>query len=224
MANSPNQFFEQHRGFAKAQAHLLAKKLPRHVSRDDILSFAERGLWEASERFDPERHNSFVTFAYYRIRGAIYDEIRRLSLVPPRVLKAITQMAAQDDYLENGLPAPRPSDSAKDQANQLSETIRGLGAVFLASQVADEDGNERIDAVDESNPADAAVDADLSAKLKEVKATLPDRQRQILKMHYEDFVSFTDIAKQMKVNKATVSREHARAIETLKVAVTVESG
>lgn len=224
MANSPNQFFEQHRGFAKAQAHLLAQRLPRHVSREDILSFAERGLWEASERFDPERHNSFVTFAYYRIRGAIYDEIRRLSLVPARVLKAITQLAAQDDYLENGVPAPRPGDSAKDQANQLSDTIRGLGAVFLASQVRDDDGNERIDAVDDRDPADAVIDKDLSAKLREIKQTLPDRQRQILKLHYEEFVSFTDIAKKMNVNKATISREHGRAIEAMKLAIAGESG
>ncbi|MCA9759897.1 MAG: hypothetical protein KDA27_29135, partial [Candidatus Eisenbacteria bacterium] len=152
MADAPNPYFEQHRSFAKAQAHLVAKRLPKHVSMDDILAFAERGLWEASERFDPKRHNSFVTFAYYRIRGAIYDEVRRLSLVPRSALKAIAQLAAQDDYLENSVPAPRPGDPPAEQARQLSETIRGLGAVFLASQVRDDDGEERIDAVDENDP------------------------------------------------------------------------
>lgn len=224
MPASPNQYFEQHRGFARAQAHLLAKRLPKHVSRDDILAWAERGLWEASERFDPSRHNSFVTFAYYRIRGAVFDEIRRLSHVPPRVLKAVATLAGQDDYVENNVPVARPGDPPQEQARQLSESIRGLGMVFLASQARREDGEDPIDAVDDADPGDAVADTELTRRIEEAKKELPERQREILHLHYDKFVSFTDIARRMNVNKATISREHGRAIEALKKAVGLDGG
>ena len=221
MSGSPNAYFEQHKGFAHAQAHIIARRLPRHVPIDDVIAFAERGLWEASERFDPKRFNSFSTFAYYRIRGAILDEVRKIGSVPPSVLRKVAAVSGEDEYLENNVPAPRPTDSAEEQAKQISRIIRGLGAVFLAATTRDEDGDEKIDAVDDADPADRVADDDVSERVIAARRALPERQRKILRMHYEEFISFTDIAAEMKVNKATISREHGRAIETLRQAAGV---
>lgn len=222
MAAQPNSYFEQHLDFAHAQAHVVARRLPRHVAIQDIKAWAERGLWEASERFDPRLHPVFTTFAFYRIRGAIFDEIRKVASLPPSISRSVAQLAGGDDYIENNAPTPRPTDSAADQARQLSRIIRGLGAVFLAAQTKGDDGEEHIDAIDANDPAEHVADADISTRVAAARASLPERQRLVLKLHYEEFVSLTDIAARLKINKATVSREHARALEALRKAVGID--
>lgn len=81
---------EQFRGFAKAIAYDLAPSLP--IELDDAISVAYEGLIQAAnkldaDRFDPKRgplETNFKSLAYMRIRGAIFDEVRKTSFVKRR--------------------------------------------------------------------------------------------------------------------------------------------
>ena len=68
---------ETFRSYAHAIAAEVMRKFPT-VDRDDIRGSAELGLVEAANSFDPTRGVLFKTFAYYRIRGAIYDSLRKM--------------------------------------------------------------------------------------------------------------------------------------------------
>src|SRR5881394_206472 len=54
----------------------MANKVPRHVSRDDLVSAGMAGLAQAARSFDPERGITFERYASTRIRGALLDELR----------------------------------------------------------------------------------------------------------------------------------------------------
>jgi len=56
--------------------------LPPGVDHDDLFSAALDGLLQAMQKFDPGQGNKFVTYAPFRIRGAVLDEIRALDFVP----------------------------------------------------------------------------------------------------------------------------------------------
>ena len=70
-------------GDGQALVHSLASKIYRGLSIrmefDDLLAYGQLGLMEAAKEFDPEHGSQFTTFAYYRIRGAIYDGISKMS-------------------------------------------------------------------------------------------------------------------------------------------------
>ena len=72
-----NELIESHIGYAHAIAAELAGKYPPNITRADLERAAEFGLVQAAQSYDPSRSVSFATFAYYRVRGAIFDEVRK---------------------------------------------------------------------------------------------------------------------------------------------------
>src|SRR5215469_3777051 len=72
-----NELIEIHIGYAHSIAAELAGKYPPNITRADLERAAEFGLVQAAQSYDPSRSVSFTTFAYYRVRGAIFDEVRK---------------------------------------------------------------------------------------------------------------------------------------------------
>jgi RNA polymerase sigma factor for flagellar operon FliA len=215
-----NELFEQYQNYATALAHTFARRLgSRRVRTEDIVQWGLAGLFEAAQRFNPEGTVTFETFAYYRVRGAIYDELRKLSMTPRSARRKAAQMRGQDEYLQNEVPDFDPRLSDGEQTVRVREAIRGLGAVFLASQLASEDGEDPLDRIAEPESDEEPIDRELLEKVKRAVATLPERQRRVLEEFYVKGRSMSELAVELGVNKATISREHSRAVEKLREAV-----
>ncbi len=60
-------------------------RLPSNIELDDLISSGVIGLMDAIEKYDPTRDNKFKTYAEFRIRGAILDELRAQDWVPRSV-------------------------------------------------------------------------------------------------------------------------------------------
>ena len=69
---------EQYTPYVRSIAGKVRKKLPPDIEFDDLVEYGMIGLLEAAQRFDPEAGANFMTFAYYRIRGAVYDGLRSM--------------------------------------------------------------------------------------------------------------------------------------------------
>src|SRR5258707_4953824 len=74
---SNHRLIESHLSYAHAIAAEIVKTLPIHVERGDLQAAAELGLTEAAHSYDHRPGVQFKTFAYYRIRGAVYDAVRK---------------------------------------------------------------------------------------------------------------------------------------------------
>src|ERR1700689_987281 len=77
-----NSLVEEYLPLVKTVVGRLAMTLPAHVNSDDLYSAGLVGLLNAMRRFNPENGTSFETYARVRIRGAVFDELRRLDWVP----------------------------------------------------------------------------------------------------------------------------------------------
>src|SRR5580698_4165239 len=80
-----NNIVEQYLPLVKAVVGRLAMILPSHVNSDDLYSAGLVGLLNAVRRFNPANGSSFEHYARVRIRGAVFDELRRLDWVPRSV-------------------------------------------------------------------------------------------------------------------------------------------
>src|SRR5688572_10390908 len=77
-AAEKNQLVEQHLSLVQAIARKLKKTLGRSMEYDDLVAYGSKGLVEAAERYDARPGVAFSTFAYYRIRGAMFDGLRTM--------------------------------------------------------------------------------------------------------------------------------------------------
>ena len=87
-AKTSRQLIEDNQGLVRSLAKRIHRGLPSHVEFEDLVSYGQAGLAEAARSFDPEVGSQFSTFAYYRIRGAIYDGLAKMKLVQPFALSS----------------------------------------------------------------------------------------------------------------------------------------
>src|ERR1700726_1086461 len=88
-------------------AQKIAVRLPSNIEFDDLVSSGVIGLMDAIDKYDPSRDNKFKTYAEFRIRGAILDELRAQDWVPRSVrekAKTLERAFAKIEH-EKGRPA-----------------------------------------------------------------------------------------------------------------------
>jgi RNA polymerase sigma factor (sigma-70 family) len=99
----------------------------------------------------------------------------------------------------------------------LNESIKRLGAVFLASNLGD--GERALEQADHATPDEAVEKAEMMVKLKDALAKLPADTMQIIQLFYFEQKSMSEIGVVIGKDKATVSRRHGKAIEALAMAL-----
>src|SRR3984893_4707873 len=101
--------------YAHAIAAEVIRKLPFDQERKDIQGWAELGLVEAANSFDRTRGVQFTTFAYYRIKGAIYDGVRKMGWYPKGHYQRMRLEMAANEYLKDVSAAAPPAASPEAQ-------------------------------------------------------------------------------------------------------------
>src|SRR5262252_3984898 len=84
-------------------AQRIAARLPPHISLDDLINAGVIGLIDAIEKYDPTRDNTFKTYAEFRVRGAMLDELRNLDWVPRSVRQKESALERAYEALERRL-------------------------------------------------------------------------------------------------------------------------
>ena len=204
----PNDLVERNLGLVRAIASKVVGMAPASVSFDELVSCGNQGLVEAAGRFDPDRGVAFSTFAYYRIRGAIFDGLRFMTGAAHRP----TALAARaDEYLEGlaGEPAPRTAAAA---AERLADVLSDLAVVLVVAS----DHVER--AVDPTTPDPASV-AERREELTLVQramGALPDKERALLELMYFEGLGLVEAGERLGLSRGWASKLHARALATLR--------
>lgn len=212
-----DRLVEKYQGFV----HLIVARLIRTMSfpkalRDEFISAGYLGLVEAASRFDATRGHDFRAFAFLRIRGAIIDHIRsscELSGSSWRAFKALdavhelrTEMIEQE---HSGA-----AQSREGAARSLEFLSKSLIAYRLTSV---KNGVVSLGAEASEDPEKRFEKRESAEKIRQIVATLPEKERTIIEQYYFHDRKFSDIATQSAgLSKSWVSRLHDRALATLK--------
>jgi len=204
------EFVRRHQKLVLSIANKLAKSLPVEVDVDDLLAYGQKGLLEAAQRYNPEHGASFVTFAYYRIRGAMYDGLKKMTpLVKRNRTLAFREHA--DAYLRQRAAEPRPAD-AGEAIQVLSEMVSDLAVVYL---IDTEELEERPDLRTPDPSVLAERHLRISA-LRKLIGRLPRKEMRLLELMYFEGYNLTEAAKKLKISKGWASRLHSKAISTVR--------
>jgi RNA polymerase sigma factor for flagellar operon FliA len=210
-----NRLISEHTQIATRIALKMAKRIPEWVERDDIVAASMIGLVEAADRYDATREESFLTFAEFRIRGAVLDELRRGDMVPRRARQLARKIAAAVRKLEQAEGAAPDEAHVAGELGVSVEDYR-VGLEKTVFEIAPLDDDAPIEDP-QSMPVDAQVDQ--SQTLRRVQAAfrlLGARDMKILALHFLDEMTFAEIARVIGITPSRVCQLMWRAIGQLR--------
>lgn len=203
---------EQYLPYATSIATKVVKTLSNDVDFDEVLCNGRLGLLEAAQRFDEKFGVDFKTFAYYRIRGAIYDGLRKTGWLPRSLYSKIKFEQAANDYLESKY-GPNYGEFERE-LHDLSDSVNSVASVYVMSMDSEEDF--------EVEDTDARKEIEHRAEFQKIKEhvcdaieSLPDKERKLIKMYYFQNKTLEEIGQQLGLSKSWTSRLHARSLEML---------
>lgn len=214
------ELIEQFTPFVRGIAAKIKKSLAKNIEFDDLVAYGMAGLLEAAERYDPKMGANFMTFSYYRIRGAIYDGLRGMGWVNRTEYQKIRFEERATAYLENmasrevvGGQTTENSKSVEDNIEELAAQVSQLVTIYVTSLEAMEDlqveDKERM-------PLDERfADVEMKNHVKTAMAKLPEADREIIQMYYFKELSLQEVGNRLGLSKSWTSRRHAQAIERL---------
>ena len=227
--SNPETLVEQYLPLVDAIAKKILKTLPSFVELDDLVAFGRLGLIEASRRFDPTRGVTFKTFGYYRIRGAIYDGIRKMAWfkkpsgteveaeqeVAVGVTSAVTFQAAANEILSESAdqaPARGGRPALEDDIHQTRASVVRMATARLLSLDAENVGEI---AGGLQTPEETMEMEDTARLLRECLDELDEKERAVVEDYYFHHLTLEEAGAKLGLSKSWTSRVHARALKKL---------
>ena len=208
---------QQGQGLVRSIALTVYRKVPIRTDLDDLIAYGQLGLAEAAQAFNPDAGVRFTTFAYYRIRGAIYDGVAKMTWTSRGRLRRLRFQQMADAVLEREPSDPSENAATPEQdAAWLGRVTERLAVVFLASGDDDSVSNSLMQAQDQhETPYKTVASRELQQKLRSLVDQLPiDARRLIISIYFDGF-TLTEAAERSGISKSWASRLHAKSLDQL---------
>jgi RNA polymerase sigma factor for flagellar operon FliA len=216
----------------KRVAFEMRQHLPPHVEMDDLVGAGTLGLVDALRKFDPSRKVKLASYARYRIRGGILDALRTLDPASRDMRRRAREVERTYRELEARLGRPvKDEEIARALGIRLEvwhrwareiHTLgfdgwaRGETAAKAGKLLMREEGWR---AVPQDDPFDLCYRREQRDLLNRALACLPERERLILTLYYQQDLTMREIAARLEVDESRISQLHAEALERLKARV-----
>ena len=211
----------------KAMAHRLAYRLPAYMDAEDLVSVGIMGLMDAMDKYDPGREAKFKTYAEFRIRGAMLDEIRSMDWIPRSVHERVSLLQRTHTLLLNRLGRP-PTDEEVAEEMKMSPAelddflVRSRGAILVSLDDINQhepDGPKILNMLADTNHPDplASILNDREReRVTDAIQQLPEKERLVLTLYYYEELTMKEIGKILKVTESRVCQIHTKAVLHLK--------
>lgn len=213
-----------HVDLVKSIASRLGRRLPSQVELSELVSVGVLGLIEAANRYQPSLGVPFDAFARRRINGAMLDALRGLDWVPRSLRRLQRDVDGAMTNLRHTLGREPEADeiaaalgvSTREYDTKLDE-LRMAEVAVLQPSGTGEDSLDLLDvAVDDQGPYRQLERRELRARLAAAIMELPERERQILAMSYEQEMTLAEIGQVIGVGESRVSQLRTQAVVRLR--------
>ncbi len=211
----------------KRIAYHLMNRLPPSVQVDDLIQAGMIGLLEASRNYDPTQGASFETYAGIRIRGAMLDEIRRSDWTPRSVHRKARMVADAMRMIEHregrdarDIEVADALDLSLSDYHQILQDASGsrifsLEELSAVGEIGNEPGRSGI-----NGPFDGIQHDAFKHAVAEAIAGLPERERLVIAMYYDDELNLREIGQVLGVSESRVCQIHSQATMRLRSRLT----
>lgn len=218
--NAKEDIVNQHAPLVKRIAYHLMCRLPPSVQADDLIQAGMIGLLEAARNYDSKQGASFETYAGIRIRGAMLDEIRKNDWAPRSVHRKARKVAEAVRQIENmkGRDARdnEVADALEMSLDEYHQTLQAASGYLMLSfdDLGTDDEAVAIHLADNgtASPFDGLQREDFKRSLAEAIAGLPERERLVMTLYYDEELNLREIGAVLGVSESRVSQIHSQAL------------
>ncbi len=208
----------------KAIAISLKSSLPENVELDDLIQEGLIGLLNVRERYDPMRGASFFTFAMKRVRGAMYDYLRKIDWIPRNtrhlmktVEAAMIELQSEDGEIPSNERLQKHLGLSEKEVTLAMNEMSRRQLLNLDGFLSDDtDDFTEIFSAKADTPEELYFKEELIDHLKEEIELLKERERQILSLYYVEELNFKEIAQILSVTESRISQIHRSIMLKLK--------
>lgn len=224
-----NQLIEHYMYLVHFHVEKISSYIPEQFDRNELKSLGLYGLFDALNKYDPERNNKFDTYATIRIRGSIMDGLRKEDWLPRSLRDQAKKIEQISEELEQELMrTPTAKDIAKKLgtseenveevvANTMFANVISLDTAYV--QQDEDDTTELVNNVVDENallPDETTFQAEKKRELIEGIKQLNETEQLVISLFYEKDLTLTEIGKVLDLTTSRISQIHKRAIFKLK--------
>jgi RNA polymerase sigma factor for flagellar operon FliA len=214
---SLKELIEDGQALVRSLALTVARNVPMPVDLDDLIAYGQVGLAEAAREYDPDVGTQFTTFAYYRIRGAIYDGVSKMSWTSRARYNRLRYERMANETLLAEASTRSDDETLEGEAQWFRSVSEKLAVVYLASGADEERGGMRESALldPRATPSAMVAGREICEKLSELVNSLPPAEGRLIRTIYFEGATLQDAANMLGISKSWASRMHAKVLEQL---------
>ena len=236
-AEKRNDLIINYTPLIKYIAARLTSRLPPHVAIDDLISSGIIGLIDAIDKFDTSKNVQFKTYAEFRIKGAMLDELRSLDWMPRSIRRKVTALEKTYSNLEKKLGRPATDeevakfmDISLDGFHKLLDETKTV--TFMDIEFLRQKAPETMDTGITDSFADSDKDPFAAISLSEIRdhvakaiMELPEKEKLAVSLYYFEELTMKEIGRILGYTESRISQMHSKAMfrlrSRLKKALTV---
>lgn len=206
----------------------FARKLPSSVLFGELVSAGSLGLIDAVDKFDPDKHVSLKTYAQYRIRGAILDELRSMDKYSRSMRKKIQNIARAQKIVEDDKRSPASDIEIANELgvglenyNDMLAQIHGAAILsldaYLKTKSNDNTSKTRFvtGLKSQETPSDQFDRAEVKAVLAEAIETLNEKEQMVVSLYYYEELTLKEIGEVLDLTESRICQIHTAILTKL---------
>lgn len=209
-----------HLGLVKRVALHLKARVPAYMELDELIQVGMMGLLEASRVFDASKGVDFENFAHSRVRGAMLDEVRRLSFLPRSAVAFNKSHNETLHALSSELGrAPTQAEIAEYMGKDLEDFQKERGKARRFETYSLEVVTEEVMSIadDASHQPDVMVEeAEFMEAVTDAIAQLPEREQLVMQLYYVEELNLKEIGEVLEVSESRVSQILSSVVKKLR--------
>lgn len=186
-------------------AQKIASRLPANIELDDLISCGVIGLMDAISKFDPTRDNKFKTYAEFRIRGSILDELRSQDWIPRSVREKTKQLERAYAKLERDFGRPandqemcKELECSLEEFHEMVNKSKSVSLLNIDDATTFSRGDKKLmmgllEHRRSSNPYSAVNYKRAQDIIRGGIKSLPEKQRLVLSLYYFEDLNLKEI-------------------------------
>lgn len=224
-----NRLILDHIGMVKIIALKISARLPPNIELDDLIHSGVLGLIDAATRYNEQKGIKFATYASLRIKGAIMDDLRQNDWATRTQRQKIKELERITIELNQRLGRPPTEEELAaemkldaSELNRLLEQSQGIGVGVFRYQDEQEGqiGEDRILSYssEENSPEPGVrlVEEEMKNTLAELIGQLPEKERMVISLYYQDDLNLKEIGKVMNLTESRISQLRSMALARIR--------
>lgn len=223
-----DEFIMKYAPLVKNIVERISARLPSHLMvKEDLINVGVIGLISSIEKFDKKRNVKFETYASFRIRGAVLDELRARDWMPRSTRNKHSKLEESFSSLQKMLGRPPDEEEMCRYLNISLEKYHKVldeakGITLLSSEDLPPDYRETykhydfLEDIEQKNPFSFLATNELKGILKKAIDALPEKERLVLSLYYYEELTMKEIGRVVNLTESRVCQLHTQAIFRLR--------